>query len=43
MHRMKVGLVAAAVLLVFTAGVHSVITRDLRGVVVKAVEAADRH
>jgi hypothetical protein len=36
---MKVGLVAAAVLLVFTAGVHSVITRDLKGGVVKAVEA----
>src|SRR5437868_3631880 len=39
MHRMKVGLVAAAVLLVFTAGVHSIITRDLKGGVVKGVEA----
>jgi len=39
MHRMKVGLVAAAVLLVFTLGVHSVITRDLKGGVIRSVEA----
>jgi hypothetical protein len=38
MHRMKIGLVAAAVLLAFTAGVYSVVTRDLRESVVKEAE-----
>jgi hypothetical protein len=38
MHRMKIGLVAAIVLLAFTAGVYSVVTRDLRESVVHEVE-----
>jgi hypothetical protein len=38
MHRMKIGLVAAVVLLAFTAGVYTVITRDLRDSVVHEVE-----
>jgi hypothetical protein len=38
MHRMKIGLVAAAILLVFTVGVHAVITRDLRETVLGEVE-----
>jgi hypothetical protein len=39
MHRMKIGLVAAAVLLVFTLGVYSIITRDLKESVIREVEA----
>ena len=39
MHRMKIGLVAAAILLVFTVGVHSVVTRDLKDAVIREVEA----
>jgi hypothetical protein len=38
MHRMKIGLVAAAILLVFTVGVHAVITRDLKESVMGDVE-----
>ena len=38
MHRMKIGLVAAIVLLVFTAGVYTVVTRDLKESVVGEVE-----
>ena len=38
MHRMKIGLVAAIVLLVFTAGVYAVVTRDLKESVVGEVE-----
>ena len=38
MHRMKIGLVAAAILLVFTIGVHSVVTRDLKETVIRDVE-----
>jgi hypothetical protein len=39
MHRMKIGLVAAAILLVFTIGVHSVVTRDLKEAVIREVES----
>ncbi len=39
MHRMKIGLVAAIVLLVFTAGVYSMVTHELRDSTVHAVEA----
>jgi hypothetical protein len=39
MHRMKIGLVAAAVLLIFTLGVYSIVTRDLRESVIREVEA----
>src|SRR3954468_13530086 len=39
MHRMKIGLVAAAILLVFTIGVHSVVTRDLKETVIRDVES----
>jgi hypothetical protein len=39
MHRMKIGLVAAAILLVFTIGVHAVVTRDLKDAVIREVEA----
>lgn len=38
MHRMKIGLVAAIVLLAVTAGVYSVVTRDLRESMVREVE-----
>jgi hypothetical protein len=38
MHRMKIGLVAAIVLLAFTAGVYTVVTKDLRESVVQEVE-----
>jgi hypothetical protein len=38
MHRMKIGLVAAIVLLAFTAGVYAVVTRELRESVVREVE-----
>jgi hypothetical protein len=38
MHRMKIGLVAAIVLLAFTAGVYTVVTRDLREAVVHEAE-----
>ncbi|HET6147361.1 MAG TPA: MXAN_5187 C-terminal domain-containing protein [Polyangia bacterium] len=36
---MKIGLVAAAILMVFTAGVHSVVTRDLKEAVIREVES----
>jgi hypothetical protein len=36
---MKIGLVAAAVLLVFTLGVYSIVTRDLKESVIREVEA----
>jgi hypothetical protein len=39
MHRMKIGLVAAAILLVFTMGVHAVVTRDLKDAVIREVES----
>jgi hypothetical protein len=39
MHRMKIGLVAAVVLLVFTAGIYSVVTRELKDSTVHSVEA----
>ena len=39
MHRMKIGLVAAAVLLVFTLAVESVVTRDLKESVIRSVES----
>jgi hypothetical protein len=39
MHRMKIGLVAAAVLLVFTLGVHAVITQNLKESVIHEVES----
>jgi hypothetical protein len=39
MHRMKIGLVAAAVLFVFTLAVHSIVTRDLKDSVIRGVEA----
>ena len=38
MHRMKIGLVAAIVLLAFTAGVYIVVTRELKESVVREVE-----
>ena len=38
MHRMKIGLVAAIVLVAFTGGVHSVVTRELRESVEHEVE-----
>src|SRR4051812_414231 len=38
MHRMKIGLVAAIVLLAFTAGVYAVVTRELRESMVHSVE-----
>src|SRR5580765_5126592 len=38
MHRMKIGLVAAIVLLAFTAGVYIVVTRELRDSVVREVD-----
>jgi hypothetical protein len=38
MHRMKIGLVAAIVLLAFTAGVYVVVTRELRDSMVHGVE-----
>ncbi len=39
MHRMKIGLVAAAVLLVFTLGVHAVVTQNLKESVIHEVES----
>jgi hypothetical protein len=39
MHRMKIGLVAAAVLLVFTLGVDSIVTRELKDSVIREVES----
>jgi hypothetical protein len=39
MHRMKIGLVAAAVLLVFTLGVHAVVTQNLKESVIHQVES----
>ncbi len=39
MHRMKIGLVAAAVLLVFTLGVHAVVTQNLKESVIREVES----
>jgi hypothetical protein len=38
MHRMKIGLVAAIVLLALTAGLYSVVTKELKDTVVKEVE-----
>lgn len=38
MHRMKIGLVAAIVLLAFTAGVYTVVTRDLKEAIGREVE-----
>jgi hypothetical protein len=39
MHRMRIGLVAAAVLLVFTLGVHAVVTQNLKESVIHEVES----
>ena len=39
MHRMKIGLVAAIVLLAFTAGIYAVVTRELKDSTVSSVEA----
>jgi len=39
MHRMKIGLVAAAVLLVLTLGVHAVVTQNLKESVIHEVES----
>ena len=39
MHRMKIGLVAAIVLLALTGGIYSVVTRELKESTVRAVEA----
>ena len=39
MHRMKIGLVAAIVLLAFTAGIYSVVTHELKDSTVHTVEA----
>ena len=39
MHRMKIGLVAAAVLLVFTLGVYAVVTQNLKDSVIREVDA----
>ena len=39
MHRMKIGLVAAIVLLALTAGIYSVVTRELKDSTVHTVEA----
>jgi hypothetical protein len=38
MHRMKIGLVAAIVLLAFTAGVYTAVTRDLKDAAVREIE-----
>jgi hypothetical protein len=39
MHRMKIGLVAAAVLFIFTVGVYTVVTHELRDATVHSVES----
>jgi hypothetical protein len=39
MHRMKIGLVAAIILVVFTGGIYSVVTRELKDATVRAVDA----
>jgi hypothetical protein len=40
MHRMKIGLVAAIVLLALTAGIYAVVTRELRDTMVREVDTA---
>ena len=39
MHRMKIGLVAAIVLLALTGGIYAVVTRELKESTVRSVEA----
>ena len=39
MHRMKIGLVAAIVLLALTGGIYTVVTRELKESTVRSVEA----
>ena len=39
MHRMKIGLVAAIVLVVVTAGVYSVVTHEMRDATIRTVES----